>query len=124
MPNWTPKEADEQTALFRWAAYAAGKYPQLRLMFHIPNEGLRNPRTGQRLKEQGMKPGVPDIFLPCARGVYHGLFIELKRQKYSRVSEDQAVWIDRLNRLGYRAVICKGWEAAKAEIVAYLEGRT
>jgi hypothetical protein len=71
-----------------------------------------------------MKPGVPDIFMPCARGVYHGLFIELKRQKYSRTSEEQAVWIDRLNRLGYRAVICKGWEAAKAEIVAYLEGRT
>ena len=117
-------EAQEQRALFQWIAHNTWKWPELRLCFHIPNEGLRNPRTGQRLKEQGMKPGVPDIFLPCARGVYHGLFIELKRQKYSRVSEEQAVWIDRLNRLGYRAVICKGWEAAKAEIVAYLEGRT
>ena len=121
MPNRVPREAEEQTSLFRWAAYAAGKYPQLRLMIHIPNGGSRDPREAHNLKLQGVKPGVPDIFLPCARGIYHGLFIELKRQKYGRVSEEQAVWIDRLNRLGYRAVICKGWEAARQEIESYLK---
>jgi hypothetical protein len=34
-----PTEAQEQEALFRWAAYNRAKYPALALMYHIPNEG-------------------------------------------------------------------------------------
>ena len=118
--NRTPTESAEQTWLFQWIAYAQGAHPELRLCFHIPNEGRRDPRTGHNLKVHGMRPGVPDIMLPVARGIYHGLFIELKRRKYGRVSEEQAVWIDRLNRVGYRAVVCAGWEAARDEILRYL----
>ena len=118
--NRTPHEAAEMTWLFQWIGYASAVHPELWLAFHIPNEGLRDPRTGHNLKIQGMRPGVPDIMLPVARGIYHGLFIELKRKKYGRVSEEQAIWIDRLNRVGYRAVVCAGWEAAKGEILRYL----
>ena len=123
MPNRVPREAEEQVALFKWAAYAAntGKWPELRLCYHVPNGGSRDVREARNLKAQGVKAGVPDICLPVPRGGYHGLYIELKRCKGGRVSEEQAVWIDRLNRLGYRAVICKGWEAARHEIESYLK---
>lgn len=120
--NDTPHESAEQTALFKWAAYSAGRYPELRLMHAIPNGGSRDPREARNLKAQGVKAGVPDICLPVPRGGYHGLYIELKRRKGGRLSEEQAVWIDRLNRLGYRAVVCRGWDAARAEIEAYLGG--
>lgn len=115
-------EAQEQRALFQWIAYNAGKWPELRLCFHVPNGGSRNPLEAHNLKLQGVRPGVPDIMLPVPRGGFHGLFIELKRCKGGRVSEDQQIWIDRLNRLGYRAVICRGWDAARAEIELYLRG--
>ena len=37
----TATESEEQRSLFVWAMLAAGKYPALNLLFHIPNEGKR-----------------------------------------------------------------------------------
>lgn len=119
--NLTPHESDEQAALFHWAAYAAGKHSALRLLYHIPNGGSRNAREAHNLKLQGVKPGVPDIFLSVARGGYHGLYIELKRRRGGRLSAEQAEWLELLNAEGYRAVVCKGWEEARAEIEDYLK---
>ena len=66
-------EAEEQAALFRWALLSRGRIPELDLLFHIPNGGSRHPREAANLKRQGVKAGVPDLFLPIARGKYHGL---------------------------------------------------
>ena len=115
-----PTEAQEQAALFEWAERAKGRYPALRWMFHIPNGGSRNPIEARHLKEQGVRRGVPDILLPHPNPIYKGLFIELKRQKGGRTSEEQREWIAELNRAGYRAVVCKGWEEARDEIIKYL----
>lgn len=118
-----PTEAQEQEALFSWAAYNRGKYPQLELMYHIPNEGKRSGMNGYRLKAQGLRKGVPDICLPVPSGRYTALYIELKRMDGGRVSEEQRGWISALNRVGCRAVVCHGWEAARVEIEQYLGGR-
>lgn len=115
-----PTEADEQTALFRWAAYNRVKYPALDLLYHIPNEGKRSMITGHRLKEQGMRPGVPDICLPVPNVRYTALYIELKRHTGGKVSEAQRAWISALNRAGNRAVVCHGWDEAREEIERYL----
>ena len=115
-----PTEAQEQEALFRWAAYAAGKWPQLRLLYHVPNGGSRHPAEAAHMKAQGVKPGVPDICLPVPVGRYAALYIELKRKKGGRVSDEQRGWIEALNRAGNRAVVCRGWDEAREEIVRYL----
>lgn len=121
MRNTSPVEAAEQTALFRWAAYSTGRYPELATLFHIPNGGSRDYREAHNLRLQGVKRGVPDIFLPAARKGFHGLFIELKRTKGGKVSEDQRAWLDALTRQGYRAVVCYGFEEAQHEIESYLD---
>lgn len=115
-------EAQEQEALFRWAAYSLVKYPALDLMYAIPNGGSRNIIEAHNLKKQGVKPGVPDICLPVPSVKYTALYIELKRRKGGRVSEAQRGWIAALNRVGCRAVVCKGWDEARAEIERYLGG--
>lgn len=120
MKSIVPSEAQEQKALFEWAEYASVKYPALRWLFHIPNGGSRNLIEARHLKEQGVKAGVPDIFLPCPNPIHMGLFIELKRRKRSEVSKAQREWIAELNKAGYRAVVCKGWEEARDEIKRYL----
>lgn len=116
-----PREADEQEALFRWAAYEAGRWPELRLLYHVPNGGSRNLVEAARLKAQGVRPGVPDICLPVARAGLHGLYIELKRRRGGRLSGDQRAWIEALRRAGYRALVCEGFDAARAAILEYLE---
>lgn len=118
-----PTEAQEQEALFRWAAYSRGKYPALELMYAVPNGGSRNLIEAAHLKAQGVKPGVPDICLPVPSGRYTTLYIELKRRKGGRVSEEQKGWIAALNRVGCRAVVCRGWDEAREEIERYLGGR-
>ena len=117
-----PTEAQEQRALFEWAAVMAQRYPVLRLMHHIPNGGSRNPAEARNLRAQGVRPGVPDIFLPCAKGGRHGLYIELKRQRGGRVSAEQREMLEALREQGYKAEVCAVWEAARDVIIKYLEG--
>ena len=120
--NQIPTEAQEQAALMQWLAYAEMYHPELRLLHHIPNGGGRNPIEAKHLKEQGVKPGIPDLFLPCARGGFHGLYIEMKRRKGGRVSVDQQRMILALRAQGYRVEVCRGWEEARDTICAYLRG--
>ena len=121
--NITPSEGVEQATLFNWAKMQSWKYPELALMFHIPNGGKRGKAEAGRFKCEGVKAGVPDIFLPVPRGGYHGLFIEMKRTKGGKLSEEQKQWQRDLKEQGYEAVVCKGWEAAAAEIAYYLEAK-
>ena len=118
--TYIPQEKDEQVALMKWAVLSAGRRPELRLIYHIPNGGSRNAIEARHLKAQGVKAGVPDICLPVARQGYHGLYIELKRQKGGRVSEAQQDWIDRLNEQGYLARVCAGFREAVKVIDEYL----
>lgn len=120
--HYFPTEGDEQATLFSWAEMKSGKYPELRLLFHVPNGGSRGKVEAARFKAEGVKPGVPDLFLPVARGLWHGLFIELKRQKGGRVSEAQRRWIADLERQGYRAEVACGWREAAEIIEIYLQG--
>lgn len=119
--NQIPTEDREQAALFDWAALASGKYPELKLLHAIPNGGKRHIKTAMILQRTGVKSGVPDIFLPVARGDKHGMYIELKRIKKSTVSANQKEWLAALTAQGYECTICKGWEAAREEIIRYIE---
>lgn len=114
-------EEDEQIALFQWADLMLHKYPELALMYHIPNEGKRSLATGGRLKAMGLKKGVPDICLPVPRGKYHGLYVEMKREIGGKLTEDQYNWLKALDGQGYAVTLCHGWRKAAVEIETYLK---
>lgn len=118
-----PTESNEQQTLFEWAGRMEGKWPELKMMYHIPNEGKRSAKTGARLKAEGLRTGVPDICLPVARDGHHGLYIELKRRKNSRITKDQLDWIAGLVEQGYVAAVCRGCDEAISLITDYLSGR-
>lgn len=112
-------ERQEQTALFRWLDQAGVIEPRLRLAFAIPNGGHRDGRVAARMKGEGVKPGVPDIFLPVPAGDHAGLFIELKVGK-NDASELQWQWLSLLAAEGYAVTVEHGWIAAAEAIVHYL----
>ena len=114
-----PTEHEEQASLIRWAELRQAEWPELALLHAIPNGGDRHRVTAAKLKAEGVRPGVPDLCLPVPRGGWHGLYIELKTRT-GRASKDQRRWIAALRRLGYRAEICRGWEAARVVIENYL----
>lgn len=112
-------EHAHQVAVFVWAALNAPKYPELRMMFAIPNGGERNVIVAANLKAEGVRAHVPDICLPVARGNWHGLFIEMKKAG-GRVDPGQAKYHEELKKQGYGACVCIGWEAAIQTIESYL----
>ena len=113
------KEEIEQAALFRWASYAQTQYEELKLMYHVPNEGKRSAVTGARMKQAGLKPGVPDVCLPTAHGGYVGLYIEMK-VKPNKPTENQKQWLRALREAGHFTAVCYTWEEAKNLIEEYL----
>jgi hypothetical protein len=114
-------EAQEQEFVFKWAAQpkVRERFPELKLLHHIPNGGKRDAIEAKHLKAQGVKAGVPDLCLPVARGPYHGLYIEMKTEK-GRTRAEQRWWADELSKQGYVAAICRGWRAAVTTIEWYL----
>lgn len=112
-------EHDEQTTLIAWAKYYQSQYPELGMLFAIPNGGLRNKVVAAKLKAEGVKPGVPDLFLSVARKSFHGLYIEMKA-KTGKVSDNQKKWIARLSHQKYAVQVCYGFEEAVNTIVWYL----
>ena len=116
-----PPEGVEQATLFSWASMRIGKYPDLKWMHHIPNGGKRGKAEAARLKAEGVKPGVADIFLPAPKGRYHGLYIELKTLDGGTRSKEQKEFIKDMSAAGYYATFCEGWQQAADLIEKYLE---
>jgi len=114
-------ESDEQIALFQWSKLMETQHPELVLLHAIPNGGKRNKLEAIRLKREGAKAGVSDIFLPVARKGFHGLYIELKI-KGGKLSENQKWWTEETSKQGYYSTVCFGWIEAKGVIEGYLEG--
>lgn len=119
MQGYKSSEETEQINLFRWATFAENIYPELKLMYHVPNEGKRSAATGSRLKQAGLKSGVPDIVLPVARGGYIGLYIELKYGR-NKATDNQKKWLRDLGGQNHLTAVCYGWEQAKNLIESYL----
>ena len=113
------KEGAEQEALFQWAELNTKKYPELELLYHIPNGGRRPPWEARAFKRRGVKPGIPDICLPVPRHGYGSLWIELKR-KGGKPTREQFHMLDALSDHGNLAIVCEGWEVARDMIRAYL----
>ena len=116
-----PTEDEEQIWLFSWAELNMGRFPELRLMHHIPNGGKRSKSEAGRFKAMGVKPGVSDIFLPVARKGYHGLYIELKA-KDGRPSREQKDFIADVTEQGYAGTVAYGGEEAARIVEEYLGG--
>lgn len=151
-------ESGHQKALFAWAAMAQlwgfeiaddmGMYTAQRMqllrageiaftdkqvkvlkwLHAIPNGGYRDPVTAARMKAEGVKAGVPDVFLPVARYDFtdgslecHGLYIEMKKPKGGRLSADQIEFQAFCKEQKFAYIMCKTWREAAETIKTYLD---
>lgn len=121
-------EHEEQVLLFQWAKMNEDHVPELWYLYAVPN-GAKLPYRGkgkrryspeaQRLKAEGLKPGVPDVALPVPRGSYHGMYIEMKFDK-NKTTKHQDEWLFGLQSMGYYVCVPYGFVEAKNEIIKYL----
>lgn len=101
----------EQALFVQWMKR---NHPEHRL-FAIPNGGLRSKSQAMALKTEGVSPGVPDLMIPSLK-----LFIEMKKEKGGKVSDEQKDWLEYLNSCGYVAIVANGCEEAKKIVASIL----
>jgi hypothetical protein len=115
-----PTEHSIQAGLIQACRIMEAQYPELGLLFAVPNGEYRHPKTAARLMSQGVRAGVPDLLLPIARGRYIGLAIELKRPGTGRLNPAQAAYLPKLAGAGWRVCIHTDAGEALAEVLLYL----
>lgn len=107
----------------------------LQWLHAIPNGGSRGDTAktrkirGAQLKAEGVRSGVPDIFLPWPVAQWHGLYIEMKkpslRPKSSKakggLSTEQIAFKEYALGLDYGFIVCYDWIEAKEAIRNYIE---
>ena len=110
--------------MIAWAALKECEFPQLRLLHAIPNGGHRHYGTAVKLQKEGVRPGVPDLFLPVAIRGFHGLYVEMKKRGAapSDVKPAQRAWIRDLIEEKYAVGLAKDADAAREVICSYLTG--
>jgi hypothetical protein len=103
-----------------WSYYATSKKLDERLLFAIPNGGLRKKGVAGQLYGEGVRAGVPDYFLAIPNKKYSGMFLELKSQK-GRARETQVSYHRLLKEWGYYVVVTHGLDESMEAIKKYVE---
>ncbi len=129
-----PREASIHVAL---CDYVRAKYPDV--IFTSESSGIRLT-MGQAVKAKRLRSSskLPDFWMAEPAGLYHGLFLELKRSRdevYLKGSQDGPTYrndkhiqgqrkvLDALRAKGYMAVFACGLEDAKEWVDFYLIDR-
>lgn len=116
--NAQPYEPEMQAEVIAWADNQ--DHPALRWLFHPANGEYRTMATAARLKKMGVRPGVPDLWLPWWDGLYCGVVIEMKRQP-NKPSAEQLEWLEHLRQNRWRCEVCYSAQAAIDVLREYLD---
>jgi hypothetical protein len=130
-------EEQHQVAFVAWFRL---QYPQYAKLLTLGSFGENvGEKRMARLKQMGLTPGFPDLFLALPKrtelhkfkrklGVgmeefievefVGGLYIEMKT-KTGKVSTEQKEIHELLKKYHYKVDICRSWEEAKASIIDY-----
>ena len=95
------------------------EYPELSLLYYIPNGEVKSTAAAAITHAKGVLAGIPDLHLPVARGEYHSLYIELKTP-VGRVSKEQKQIHKALEAQGNCVKVCRTIKEAEAVLISYL----
>jgi hypothetical protein len=127
-------EQREQGAFIDWAKTQRMPSPFQKhklsdYLFAIPNGEHRKPSIAAKLKWQGVKAGVSDLFLPFPRHGYRGLWCEMKKsakaydtdnERRSALLPHQRDWLNLMRGQGYAGITTWGLDEARDLFLAYL----
>lgn len=119
-------EHSEQALVIAWALRHEDMWPPLRWLhsslngIFIPASSKTRAKIINHMKQEGMKRGIPDLFLPCARRGKVGLYIEMKRNDGGVISQEQKDFLAYAEAENYHAVVCYGYEEAVEVLEWYL----
>ena len=114
-------ESNEQIAAMDWLRM---QHPKIALhTMHIGNERKATYYMGYIMKQMGVLKGASDLFMAWPSGGYHGLFIEVK-SKIGKPTPAQKEFLERMNSVGYKAVVCYGADEVISTMKEYIGYRS
>lgn len=123
LSNAKRSEDTEQIRVINWCEINKDRYPELKWIYHVGNGGSRNKLEAKKFKQMGVKAGVSDLCIPYPKGIYTGLYIELKYGN-NTASDKQREFLRDMAAVGHATAICYGAEAAIQFIRRYCECRS
>jgi hypothetical protein len=125
--KFIPSERRELHSFVRWV-----KMQHRGLLYHFDYgaDALLTGRQAKERKDLSTEDKWPDIFFPEPRGVYYGLYIELKREDVKIYNSKglfasdhvkrQAEMLEKLSLKGYYCKFAKGAAGARLVLEQYL----
>ena len=117
-------EHDEQVAVIEWFEL---KWPKLAMcLMAYPSGAIIGGKNKfkiiNKLKREGWRNGVSDLFLAIPKGGYHGLWLEMKDHDKTKRSVSKEQWdhLDLMKNQGYFASWAAGAEKAMSIIEEYM----
>ena len=114
-PRLVPLERDIQAAvakLLDWSIAPGWRYSANATGAWLSFDPATAARIGRWLREQGVKPGWPDIQLVSPLGQFHG--IELKRGKTGVLTDEQIAFQDHCLTFGWPYEVARSFGEAEA----------
>ena len=112
-------ESRHSVCLFRWAQAQRSRLPELDLLVHVPNGGVRSQREAARMKREGVRAGFPDYILPARASGYVGAAFEMKAgNNYPTASQRE--WFDKLRGQGWLTFCAWDWLECARLLERYL----
>ena len=113
--NAPESEANQQEIVIKYLRLA---YPTA--LYCASAGGMRTSYLQAiKMKRTGYVKGFPDLFIYEPNADFHGLAIEMKKEKGGVASPEQKSWQEQLRNRGYASYICKGNEEAIKVIDEY-----
>jgi len=98
--------------------------PECEWLHAIPNGGKRAMKTAVKLKKEGVKAGIHDLFLPWVvwldgRILYPGMYMEVKAGK-NRLTPEQKEFKIYAEKQGYKCVTVWSVQEGVDAVLLYL----
>lgn len=113
-----------QTAFF--AGLSLAKLPGTKWVHAVPNGGERNAIVAGKMKAEGARKGVWDVFVPLRRHGFCGLYIEFKvperrGHKHGGLSDEQVEFGLHCHGEGFLMKPCYTWREAAQALCDYID---
>jgi len=95
--------------------------PRLKWLHAIPNGGQRHIAVAMKLKAEGVKRGIADLFLPVPSFGKHGLYLETKTPDGTQ-SKEQKEFEAFVVSQGYAYAVIRSLQEFITVINAYFRG--
>ena len=124
----TPEQCT-QLAVVSWVKM---QHPEVaKYIVMINNDGKRTVGNHLLHIKMGLHQGASDLFIAYPVAKYHGLWVELKNDKWKAAYGPKAIkhlerqmdFIEKMKKIGYQAALAKGTDAAIKIIDDYVKSK-